>query len=188
MGGVWERQIRSIRMVLTAVIKEQMQTDKDLHTLICEVETIINGRPLTKLSENHRDLSVLTRNHLLLLWSNCFPIGIFARSDSYSKRRWQQVQYLADVFWKRWIKEYLPNLQIRQKWNKECRNFKKDDVVLVMDEAMPRDTWPQGRIMEVKKGRDGLVRTVLVTTLKSRLIRPINKFCLLEGTPEEKMK
>ena len=37
------------------------------------------------------------------------------------------------------------------KWNKECRNFKKDDVVLVMDETMPRDTWLLGRIMEVKR-------------------------------------
>ena len=78
MGGVWERQIRSIRKVLTAVIKEQMQTDEELHTLLCEVKAIINGRPLTKLSEDHRDLSVLTQNHLLFLWLNCFPIGIFA--------------------------------------------------------------------------------------------------------------
>ena len=64
------------------------------------------------------------------------------------------------------MKEYLPNLQIRQKWNKECRNFKKDDIVLVVDETVPRGAWPLGRILEVKTGRDGLVRAVLVKTMK----------------------
>ena len=185
MGGVWERQIRSVRKVFAAVLKEQTLTDEGLHTLLCEADAIINGRPLTKLSEDNRDVSVLTPNHLLLLRSNsCFPPGVFSKADSYSKKRWRQVQYLADVFWRRWLKEYLPNLQIRQKWNKECRNFKKDDIVLVMDETMPRGTWPLGRVMEVKMGRDGLVRTVLVKTMKSQLVRPISKICLLEGAPE----
>ena len=185
MGGVWERQIRSVRKVFAAVLKEQTLTDEGLHTLLCEAEAIINGRPLTKLSEDHRDVSVLTPNHLLLFRPNsCFPPGVFSKADSYSKRRWRQVQYLANVFWRRWLKEYIPNLQIRQKWNKECRNFKKGDIVLVMDETMPRGTWPLGRVMEVKTGRDGFVRTVLVKTMKSQLVRPISKICLLEGAPE----
>ena len=38
--------------------------------------------------------------------------------------------------------------------------------------------------MEVKAGRDGLVRTVLVKTMKSQLVRPTSKICLLEGAPE----
>eukprot|EP00112_Aurelia_sp_Birch-Aquarium-sp1_P017104 Seg3945.1 transcript_id=Seg3945.1/GoldUCD/mRNA.D3Y31 product="hypothetical protein" protein_id=Seg3945.1/GoldUCD/D3Y31 len=130
-------------------------------------------------------MNVLTPNHLLLLRQNsCFPPGTFIKADSYGKRIWRQVQHLADVFWKRWMKEYLPNLQIRQKWNKECRNFKKDDIILVMDETMPRGAWPLGRILKVKTGRDGLVRTVLVKTMKSELIRPISKICLLEEVPE----
>ena len=87
MGGVWERQIRSVRKVFAAVLKEQTLTDEGLHTLLCEAEAIINGRPLTKLSEDNRDVSVLTPNHLLLLRSNsCFPPGVFSKADSYSKK------------------------------------------------------------------------------------------------------
>lgn len=33
------------------------------------------------------------------------------------------VQYLADVFWRQWIRAYLPSLQQRQKWNHATRNL-----------------------------------------------------------------
>lgn len=66
-GGVWERQIRSIRKILLSVCKEQLLTDESLHTLLCEVEYIVNSRPLTKSSDDPNDLEALTPNHLLLL-------------------------------------------------------------------------------------------------------------------------
>ena len=43
--------------------------DEGLQTLMCEVEAILNGRPLTKISDDPYDLSALTPNHLLLLRS-----------------------------------------------------------------------------------------------------------------------
>ena len=81
------------------------------------------------------------------------------------------------------MKECCPNLQFRQKWNKECRNFKKENMVLVMDEMMSRGAWPPGRILELKTGKDDLVWTVLVKTMKSQLIRPICKIRLFEEVP-----
>ena len=85
---------------------------------LCEVEAIVNGRPITKLSDDPRDLEPLTPNHLLLLRSGpATPPGNFNKGDNNSQRRWRQVQYLADVFWHRWIREYLLTLQERQKWN-----------------------------------------------------------------------
>lgn len=35
-GGVWERQIRTVRKVLNGVMKEQALTDEALSTLMCE--------------------------------------------------------------------------------------------------------------------------------------------------------
>jgi hypothetical protein len=116
-GGIWERCIRTARNILRALSKEQVVDDESLHTLMCEVEAIMNGRPITKVSDDARDPNALTPNHLLLAQSNpIFPPGIFKRSDVYSKRRWCQIQYLTDIFWKRWTCEYLPLLQERQKW------------------------------------------------------------------------
>ena len=44
-GGIWERYIRTVRKVMQALLQEQMLNDESLHTLMCEVESIINGRP-----------------------------------------------------------------------------------------------------------------------------------------------
>lgn len=110
-GGAWERCIRTVRKVMKALTKEQVLDDEGLNTLMCEVEAIVNGRPITKLSDDPRDLEPLTPNHLLLLRAGpAAPPGKFTDHDNYSSRRWRQVQYLADVFWRRWVREYLPSL------------------------------------------------------------------------------
>jgi len=182
-GGVWERCIRTVRKVAGALLKEQPLDDEGLLTLMCEVESIINGRPITKVSDDPKDLEALTPNHLLLLRAGpTLPPGAFTKEDNYSRRRWRQVQYLADVFWRRWIREYLPTLQERRKWNRTNRNFAVNDVVLVVDESLPRSCWPLARILEVYQSRkDGLVRSVKVKMKSSTLVRPIDKIVLLEA-------
>ena len=185
-GGVWERCIRTTRKVMKALLQDQPLDDEGLHTLLCEVESIINGRPITKVSDDPRDPEALTPNHLLLLRSGpILPPGVFVKDDSFSRRRWRHVQYLADVFWRRWIREYLPALQARQKWTKACRNFSVNDVVLVVDESTPRGSWPLGRVLEVHESRDdGLVRSLKVKTRTSFLTRPIDKVVLLEAADQ----
>ncbi|XP_064648578.1 uncharacterized protein LOC135500853 [Lineus longissimus] len=80
MGGVWERQIRSVRNVLQVIMIEQTVTDEQLTTTFCSVEAIINGRPLIPLSEDPTDLEPITPNHLLLLMSGPYlPPGRFVR-------------------------------------------------------------------------------------------------------------
>lgn len=41
--------------------------EKGLHTVLCEVEVILNSRPITKASTDPNDLEALTPNHLLFL-------------------------------------------------------------------------------------------------------------------------
>jgi len=180
MGGIWERQIRSVRKILSVLLKQQCVDDEALMTLMCIVESIINSRPLTAVSDDHRDSEPLTPNHLLLLRAGpTVPPGLFVVQDVY-RRRWRQVQYLADVFWKRWIKEYLPSLQLRQKWIQPSRNIDIGDVVLIVDYSVPRNTWTLARVVECFPGEDGLVRSVRVRTSTSSFVRPIHKLCLVE--------
>ena len=102
-GGVWERCIRTTRKILQPLLREQTTDDEGLVTLLCEVESIMNGRPITTASSDSQDQEPLTPNHLLLLRSESpMPSGLFRREDQLSRRRWRQVQYLADIFWKRW--------------------------------------------------------------------------------------
>ena len=163
-------------------VKKKNIKDEALVKLLCEVEAILNGRPLTKVADDPRDFNALTPNHLLLFKSNeSFPPGIFSKNDEYCRRRWRQIQYLAGLFWKRWIKEYLPILQYRNKWQKVKRNIAEGDIVLVVEQNIPRGEWPVGRFSKVNAGRDGLVRSAEVRTGRSNLLRLVHKLCLLEA-------
>lgn len=182
-GGVWERQIRTIRKILQALLNEQHMKsspdDEQLRTLMCEVEAIINGRPLTLSSDDPHDLGVITPNDLLLMKQNGPPPGKFNPKDVYARRRWRQVQYIVDVFWRRWVREYLPALQCRQRWLQPQRNLREDDIVLIADNTSPRGSWQMGRVLEVFPDQKGLVRRVKLKTATSTLTRPITKLCLL---------
>ena len=82
-----------------------------------------NSRTLTRSSTHPNDLTCLTPNRLLLLKDQCcLPLGIFTERDNHVLRRWRQIQYLSDLFWKRWTREYLPLLIERQKWLFPSRN------------------------------------------------------------------
>ena len=86
MGGAWERTIRSIRKILRALLGQQLVSDEMLRTLTSEVEGILNGRPLTPVSRDPKDLDPLTPNHLLLLRANPnLPPGVFNTEEMYSK-------------------------------------------------------------------------------------------------------
>ena len=89
------------------------------------------------------------------------------------------MQYIADLFWKRFVKEYLPLMQERQKWNVARKNLKPDDLVLIVDETSPRNSWPMGRVTETIPDSRGHVRRVKVKTKSNILERPITKLCLL---------
>ena len=106
----------------------------------------------------------------------------FENQEIDSRKKWRQAQVLANHYWSRWIKEYVPMLQERQKWNFQRRNLKPNDLVLVVDENHPRGHWLLARVTKVHHGQDGLVRSAEVKTRTGTLVRPIRKLCLLEAT------
>ena len=67
MGGAWEWMIRSVRRILSITFKDQVLTDDTLLTVMIEIESIINSRPLVPVTLNPMDNEPLTPNHLLLL-------------------------------------------------------------------------------------------------------------------------
>ena len=139
MGGAWERIIRSTRSILRKILREQIVSDEVMMTVLTEIERILNDRPLTKVSTDPNDESVLTPSMLLLLKNNsCIPPGQFDANEDYAKRSWRQSQHISNTFWRRWIRQYLPTLQSRQKWNVVRENIKIGDIVLLADDHIPR--------------------------------------------------
>ena len=140
--GVWERLIRSFRRIFSAIVQNTRLDDQALITFATEVERILNDRPLTPVSADSKDLLTLTLNTLLKgSFDSSSPPDVFRKADGYRKS-WRKVGYLANEFWNRWLKCYLPTLQLRQKCLSHERNFKVSDLVLVVDEPRCRGYWP----------------------------------------------
>lgn len=138
MGGVWEMQIRTIRNILTEIFDQSSKRldSASLRTLLYEVKAIVNSRPLTTEHLNDpTSFEPLTPKHRLMMKSHVTssPSGHFVSQDLYLRKRWQQVQFLADEFWTRWKKEYLLNLQSRSIWQKDKRNGRVNDVVILQE-------------------------------------------------------
>ncbi len=76
---------------------------------------------------------------------------------------------MSDLFWKRLVLEYLPQLQDRQNWTSVKRNFKPGDIVLIVDNTAPRNSWLMGRVIQTFPNRRGCVRHVKVKTKSSYL-------------------
>ena len=185
MGGIWERMVRTVKKVLMGMTEFNCRlNDESLTTFLCEAENIVNSRPITKLSEDVNDSAPLSPNHLLLL-RECpsIPPGVFQAADLY-KKRWRVVQFMVGQFWRRFLHEYLPELQRRNKWLHVAKNLKVGDLVLLVEENTPRGVWPMGLVQEVYEGGDGLVRSVKIKTKSTVLIRPIVKCVFLEASGE----
>ena len=80
-----------------------------------------------------------------------------------------------DLFWKRWLREYLPTWQTRGNWHKALNNLKPNALVLLVDDNIVRERWNLGRILETYPGPDGLVRVAKVKTKDAVYTKPIQK-------------
>ncbi|XP_059080012.1 uncharacterized protein LOC131878129 [Tigriopus californicus] len=185
-GGAWERNIRTVRQILQSMLRESPHclTDESLQTLFCEIESIMNQRPLTTVSNDPSDLEALTPNHLLhMRGGQTHP---FTTQSEMARSRWRKIQHMADKFWQRWKREYLADLRSRQKWKKTSTNLNKEDLVLVIENTSPRSHWIMGRVTNTLPGRDGLTRVAQIKTATGTLLRPISKLCMLLPAVDER--
>lgn len=130
-------------------------TDELLHTIFAEIEQVINSRPLVDVPLDHEQDEAITPNHLLIgRSSSAAPFGQFDDSDILLRKRWRASQRMADVFWTKWVKQYLPNLTLRSKWRQRGRKMLVGDIVLLADPGAPRNCW----IIESSNHRTSLHR------------------------------
>ena len=66
MGGVWESLVKSVKTRLKAIVKDHIFTNESLQTFLCEVESVLNGRPLTSIINDLSDFEPLTPHQLLI--------------------------------------------------------------------------------------------------------------------------
>ncbi|XP_061714619.1 uncharacterized protein LOC133523124 [Cydia pomonella] len=175
MGGAWERLVRSVKGALKVTLREQAPSDEVLSTLLAEAEALVNTRPLTHVSLDSDADEALTPAHFILTSPSGRPIpATLTEADLLSRNKWRRAVRLADHFWQRWVKEYLPCLSPRTGGGSPP-NIAVGDVVIVCDSNLPRGSWPKGRITALYPGRDGIVRVADIATAAGVLRRPLKK-------------
>ncbi|KAL0822677.1 hypothetical protein ABMA28_004699 [Loxostege sticticalis] len=177
-GGAWERMIRSVKSALRVTLNEKAPRDEVLHTLLVEVEHTMNARPLTHVPVSADDPEALTPNHFLVGGSHGLPIT--GPCETATKKTWRVAQALADEYWRRWLKEYLPEL-IPRRGARDVNEaaIKPGDLVIVADHTLPRNVWPRGVVTQVHPGPDGGVRNVEVRTKGGVFRRPASRLAVL---------
>ncbi|KAJ8876677.1 hypothetical protein PR048_021124 [Dryococelus australis] len=143
-GGWWERIVQMVKKLL-----------KELSTIPCEVESVINSRPLSNLSEDTKDLVPLTPAMFL---QDSRPIGL------------PDIDNLENICLCKWAR-FLQRLPMA---------LEIGDVVLIGSDHKRRLEWLVGRILEMYPGKDGRVRVVQVKISSRKIMRPIQRICPLE--------
>jgi len=92
---------------------------------------------------------------------------------------WQHITKVRQDFWTRWNLEYLNELQMRNKWQKDGPNLDVGTVVLIKEKNMPCTQWAVGRIKEIHPGEDGVIRAATVKTATSEMKRTAKMLCPL---------
>ena len=116
MGGAWESLVKIAKRCLKTVTNGYLVYDQQLYTILVEIEGTINSRPITPISDYINDFQPLTPNHFLIRRPSLYHRqGIFMEKKLNSKRKWKVTQALLEIFWKRFLKEYVPSLIVRTK-------------------------------------------------------------------------
>ena len=176
-GGLWEAAVKSMKHPHWS--HGQFHSHYEEMTIIlCQIEQVLNNRPLMALTNNPDDIFALTPSMLVNVNRlDAIPQPSLQTMDArgHPAKRVRALQQLLSQFWKRWASEYVASLQPRGKWRQERANFSIDDVVLITDDGIPPLQWSIGRVMQLKLGHDGLARVALVRTSRGEITRPVSK-------------
>ena len=139
----------------------QTCTFSQLQMVFFEIANIINSRPIGIVSgSDPRHPEPITPNDLILgRATNEVPQGPFD-SEKRITRRFRFLQSLVTDWWHEWYAVVLPSLVPSYKWLQRHRNVCVGDVCLIRYGKDKRATYRLGRVIEVSKGSDDLVRKV----------------------------
>jgi len=178
MGGVWERLVRSVKNPLRILLRQKKFSFSELNTLLCKIESVINKRPLTYVTEEFSEGLTLSPEDFLLPKVKTRSGNQNISLQELIKKR----DHLIKDLFNRWKREYLLQGCCAGASN-NVERLKPGDVVLVDDDRR-REFWPLGRVLEVYPGRDGVVRSVGLLLKNKQVRRGIQRLYLLERPGE----
>uniref|UniRef100_A0A914IHH6 Integrase catalytic domain-containing protein n=1 Tax=Globodera rostochiensis TaxID=31243 RepID=A0A914IHH6_GLORO len=196
-GGTWERLIGITKNALRRSVGRNLLTLDEFGTLICEIEAIVNHRPITFESDEDPTYTALRPVHFLIPYGQVetnFPLLEEDINDpdyvptptnrDHLTRMLSNANLRLNKFWHAWRTDYLLSLRERDRYKTSTghQSPTAGDVVIVEDDQLPRSLWALGKIERVQFGKDGKARTVLLNLNGKQKIRAVNQIYNLELT------
>ena len=191
-NGASEALIKSVKRSLIHTIGQSVLTFAELQTVFFEVADVINSRPIgIVIGSDPMQPAPITPNHLILGRATSEAVQGSLHNTKDVNKRFQFLQSLVDDWWKRWYESVLPSLVPSYKWYQRHRNVKVGDVCLIQYKSAVKATYKLGRAIRVKKGVDGLVRTVTLAyrnaneNVNREVDRPIHGIAVIVPIEEQ---
>ena len=192
-NGLSESLVKSTKRSIMHKIGGNTLTFAELQTVLYEIANIINSRPIGIFTGSDPEQPrAITPNDLILGRSaGEVPHGPFDNCRSVN-RRFRFLQNLVTEWWDSWYAVVLPSLVPSYKWRQRHRNVKEGDVCLIRYKKEKRATYRLGRVTEVEKGEDGLVRKAVLKYKLSgeknfrTVSRPIHGIAVIVPVEEQK--
>ena len=192
-GGFWERLVQSVKRCLRKVVGRSTLTLDELTTVIIEIETTLNNRPLTYLHNDTEGVShaltpaSLVYGRRIATTPSSRQFEVASTSKTLTKRAKHQYHAL-NCFVRLWLREYLLSIQERRSIKVARGNSKgiqAGDIVVLKEDGTSRCLWKLAKVTETVEGRDGAIRSAKVQLLsKNKVIqlrRPIQHLVPLEA-------
>ena len=162
--------------MLYTILGTRRLTDEILLTTFCLVENAPNSRTLTPVSAEPCNLNASTPNHFLLSEFSTGISSVVGNNEFDNLKRYARAQSYANAIWYRWIREYVPTLNQRSKWQTPAeQHLKTVGLVWIVEETNPRGYYPIVRIVELRYGSDSVARSAVLRTSTSSLVRSLVK-------------
>ncbi|KAG5683928.1 hypothetical protein PVAND_013185 [Polypedilum vanderplanki] len=164
MGGFYERLIGELKRGMKAEISAKGIDLRAFKIAMYETAHRLNCRPLTHLPVSHEEDELLTPHHLAKNRSG-WPMLPSAHNLKESniaideRSYYVEGQKLADKITRSFYAKYLPELTLRQKWNRKEPPLKVGDLVLVIDPNQSRSQWSRGIVHALRPSGDGIPRS-----------------------------
>lgn len=186
-GGLWEAGVKSCKHHLRRVVGNVRLTFEEFYTVLSQIEAVLNSRPLSPLSPDPKDFTPLTPGHFLVGRPLTAPVSDdLSDTPALRLNRYQRVEQIRQHFWTRWSKEFISELQIRNKWTERTTELKTNSLVLIKDNNLPPLKWHMGRVLATIPGKDGISRVADIQTSSGVVRRSYAKICpLLQDAPEK---
>ena len=102
-GTAWKSIVKLTKKTMKAVMKNRTYHEESLITLLCEIETMLNSRPLLPCCNDPSDFDALIPNDFIIKKFHNFAPGDFNKDDISLRKKFKSVQSYSNEFWRRFV-------------------------------------------------------------------------------------